>query len=489
MSDRQKITKSRLLGGTTWIFLSEMLIMPTGFLTVVFLTRYLGADGYGLFSLAATIIAWIEWSINSIFSRTTIKFVGETEDWRNVATMVLRVQFGCSLVAAAILAILAPAIAAGLRETQLQYLLWLYALEIPIFNLAQAHRNILTGLGNFNSRAVSSSVRWTTRLLFIVCFVQLGLSISGAILGSLMAMLTELLVCRCYVRPSFWYPTSFAVRKLVNYALPLFLSALAIRLCDKLDLIALKAFGGTNEEVGIYAVAQNLALLGRAISTAFVPVSIATISRLLGQGETQKIRAFCRIGWRIILIHLPFAGLAASSASEIVTLLFGSQFSSADSLFATLIFATVATVAISIVNGILIASEKPQWTMWLTVPLPAIAFLGYWLLIPRFGAIGSAIVTLVVTSIGAVAGIVAIYLRWQVLPSVKTLIRSSIVCALVMKLGTFWQTSGWFVLLKLPILGLFVILALGILGEFKAADIKLLRSYFFSKFNLRKQNK
>lgn len=484
MNNHQKFSKSHLLGGTTWIFLSEILIFPTGFLTVVFLTRYLGADGYGLFSLAATIISWLEWSINSIFSRTTIKFVGEAEDWRNVATMVLRVQLASSFLVAIILALLAPAIANWLDETQLKYLLWLFALEIPIFGLAQTHRNILTGLGNFNSTAISGSVRWLTRLLFIVFFVQLGLSISGAILGSLTAMLLELLICRYYIRPTLSYPTNFKLQKLVDYALPLLLSALAIRLCGKLDLIALKAFGGTTEAVGIYAVAQNLALLGGAIAPAFIPVSIATISRLLRQGETEKIQAFCRVGLRIILLHFPFAGLVASCATEIVVLLFGSQFSRAGNIFAILIFAVIATIAISIVNGILIASEKPQWTMYITVPLPPLAFLGYWWLIPRWGATGGAIATLMVTSIGAIAAIVALYIRWQVLPSIKTLARNCVACILVMKLSTFWYTSGWLIIIKLITLSFFVLLILGILGEFKIEDLKLVRSYLVKKFSI-----
>ncbi|NEP19468.1 MAG: oligosaccharide flippase family protein, partial [Leptolyngbya sp. SIO4C1] len=255
------MTKARLVSGTTWIALAEALMLPTGFLTVVFLTRQLGPESYGLFALAATLIAWIEWSINSIFSRTTVKFVGDAIAWQPVATTVIRTQLTCSVLAALTLALLAPAIAAFLHEPALAPLLWLFALEIPLFNLALAHQNILTGLGQFAPRAAITASRWIARLLLIVGLVQLGLSISGAILGSVAASLISLIVCRCYIRPSLWQSSDFSARQLAGYALPLFLSALAVRLYSSVDLIVLKALGGTAEQAGVYAVAQNLALL------------------------------------------------------------------------------------------------------------------------------------------------------------------------------------------------------------------------------------
>lgn len=60
-ADSDTSMTSQLLSGTTWITLAEGLLLPTGFITLTFLTRQLGADGYGLFALSATLITWIEW--------------------------------------------------------------------------------------------------------------------------------------------------------------------------------------------------------------------------------------------------------------------------------------------------------------------------------------------------------------------------------------------------------------------------------------------
>ncbi|MBA3316502.1 MAG: oligosaccharide flippase family protein, partial [Gemmatimonadales bacterium] len=100
-----------------------------------------------------------------------------------------------------------------------------------------------------------------SRLLLVVLFVELGRSIEGAVLGSIGASLIELAVCRFFVRPAFSLRAAFQVGKLWGYAAPLLLSAVALRLYDKLDLVALTALGGTPEQAGHYGAAQNLAIL------------------------------------------------------------------------------------------------------------------------------------------------------------------------------------------------------------------------------------
>lgn len=477
MSSPPRVTTSNLRGAT-WISVAEALMLPTGFLTVVFLTRQLGPEGYGIFALAATLITWIEWSISSIFSRPTIKFVGESSDWKAVATVVLRTQLGFSLLAALGLVITAPWIASLLHEPVLTRLLWLFALEIPLFNLTQAHQNILTGLGQFTPRALASAIRWIARLLFIVCLVELGLSIPGAIVGSLAAMGLSLAVCRRYIHPPLWRSSNFPAKQLASYALPLFFASLAVRLYEKVDLVALKALGGTVEAAGFYAVAQNLALLGQLASPALVSVLLSTLSQLISQGNQPEAKSLIRSSLRIVLLQLPLAGLVVGSAPEIIQVLFGRQFAPAAPLFAVLILAAVAAVMVAATSAVLIASEKPQWTFVLAAPMPILALAGHWILIPRLGSLGAALVTLIVAVLGAITGVVAVHIRWQVLPPAGTLVRSCLVSLVAAWLAQTWTVPNIFLVLKLPVLGAAAVIALGLLGEFSSADLAVMRSFF-----------
>ncbi|MEL7227139.1 MAG: oligosaccharide flippase family protein [Cyanobacteria bacterium J06576_12] len=240
-------TNRQILDGTVWVFLAEGLILPTGLITAGFLTRQLGPEGYGLFTLASIIVAWVEWSITSIFSRTTIKFVGESEDWRPIGALVVQLHLAASVGVLLVLWLLAPAIANSLNEPLLASYLRLFAIDIPLFSLASAQRNILIGMGGFRQRALATAGRWTIRMALIVLLVSIGFSVPGAIVGSIGASLTEFVITH-YFAPTPWLKRShFPIRPMFGYAIPLFAFAMVMRFYDKLDLLMLKVMGGSAE--------------------------------------------------------------------------------------------------------------------------------------------------------------------------------------------------------------------------------------------------
>ncbi|AFY96579.1 lipopolysaccharide biosynthesis protein [Chamaesiphon minutus] len=362
-------TSQKIVSGTIWVFLAEALLLPTGLLTAAFLTRRLGAEGYGLFTLAATLIGWIGWSITSVFTRTTIKFVGEAADWRAIGAAVLRLHLllGCGAMLS--IWLLADSIASQLGEPELAFYLRLFAVDLPLFCVGYVHRSILVGIGRFPQRAIATAGRWLARLLLIVGLVAMGLSVPGAILGSIGASLVELLICRFYVRPSLFDRTNFPMRKLWNYAVPLFLFALSMRLYEKLDLFALKLMGGTAAEVGIYGAAQNLALIPGIFSLSFAPLLLSTLTRTLARGDKLAAEQTGCHALRSIVLMLPFAGMNAGAAPEIVQFIFGKPFLPAAPVLAVLIFGAIALAMISVTTAILTAAGKPNWTLMLAAPL------------------------------------------------------------------------------------------------------------------------
>jgi len=464
------------LDGTVRVFLAEALLLPTGLITAAFLTRRLGPEHYGLFVLAVTLVAWIEWGITSIFSRAAIKFVGESEDWRPVGTTLMRLHLAASAGAMLLLWLLAIPIAGWLNEPVLAPYLCLFALDIPLHSLSQAHRNILIGIGGFRQRALTSAGRWISRLLLIVLLVELGLSVPGAILGSIGASLVELAIGRWYVRPALFSRSSFPVRQLWDYAGPLFLSALSLSCYSRLDLFILKALGGTAGQAGIYGAAQNLSLLPGIFALALSPLLLSTLSRLLHAGDAGLAKEMGRHAMRAVLWLLPVAAMIAGAAPEIVQLFFGPLFLPAAPLLAVLIFGAVASVMLSVATSILIAVGKPGWTFALAAPLVPLAVAGHLMVIPRLGAIGASFVTTLLAILGALATVLAVYRLWRILPPAGTLWRSVLACGLAFALAALWPAPGLLLLVKLPVIGVVIVLAFKVLREFNAHEIALARS-------------
>ncbi|MEI8018919.1 MAG: oligosaccharide flippase family protein, partial [Schlesneria sp.] len=230
--------------------------MPTGLITAGILTRKLGTSDYGLLTLSGTIVSWVEWSVASVLARASIKFVSETNDWRPIATALVRWHLILGIAAAIVVWLAAAPLERLLDEPGLTRLMQLMAFGIPIFSVAQAHRNMLAGRGEFKGRAASVAGRWLVRLGLILLFVGAGLNTSYAALAMIGATFAELLVCRRYIRPAFFGPIA-PMHKLWAFAIPLFVAGLSLRVFEKLDLLALKALGGTSEQAGWYGAAQN----------------------------------------------------------------------------------------------------------------------------------------------------------------------------------------------------------------------------------------
>lgn len=465
----------QLSSGTLRIFLAEAMLLPTGLLTAGFLSRQLGPEGYGLFTLAAMILSWVEWGSSSVFMRSSVKFISETRNLQPVMATVLQQHFWMGSAATIGLCTLAVPIAQVMGEPRLAAYLWLFAPQILFFNLARAHRATLTGLGQYSQQAIASAIRWIARLGFIVLLVNLGLSIWGAILGSVAAAFIEFAVSRCYVQMPLFHPNPMPARKLWGHAAPMTLYALATQLYTKLDLVLLKALGGTAEQAGIYGAAQNLALIPGLFAVAFTSVLLSTLGRIQQNGELSQAKELSQDAMRLVLLLLPFGAIIAGAAPEIVRLIFGSQFLAAAPLLSLLIFGALIQVMTAVATVILIAADRANWTALLTLPLLPLVCLAHWFSIGRWGTTGAAIVTVGVISLSAIVTLIAVYSVWRIFPPLGSLCRALLVSVGLYFLSAHWSGTGLWLVLQSSAIALLIPLSYLLLGEFTAREIALIR--------------
>jgi len=470
-----------VLGGTVYNFVAEGLVLPTGLITAVFLTRKLGPADYGFYTLTAVTIAWLEWTITAVFSRAAIKFVSEADDWRPIGAVILRWHLVISVIAMFSILLGANLLAKLFDAEILSLYLRIFALDIPLFSLARAHSTILLGLGSAKERAFACGSRWIARLILIVLFVEMGLSVEGAIYGSIGASLVELGIGRYFVRPSLSSKKKIPLGQFWNYSVALFLFVLSMRLFDRIDLFALKALGGTAVQAGVYAAAQNLTLAPSLFGLSLTPVLLSVLSHALHRGNSEKAKQTGRDAMRVVILLLPFAGMSAGASHEIVTFIFGQTFLSAAPLLSLLIFAAVAMVMIAVSTTILTAAGKPGWTFMLTGPIVPFAVIGNMIMIPRMGPVGASIVTTALSFLAAIVTVLAVHRLWGILPSVQSFFRSCLVTIVAYLIAGFWPVEGIWLLVKLACISCAIPALLLCLGEFKSHEIALIKSTFTPK--------
>ncbi len=471
--------------GTISILLAKALILPTGFITAVFLARRLGPVGYGLFAVVSRLVIWLELSSTAGFANTTIKFIGEASDWRPVGVTALRVHFIVGVGIGALLWLVSSPLARMFGEPVMAEYLRLFAIDIPIFSMACANNSILVGRGLFKERARISAGRWIARLVLIVLFVEMGLSVKGAILGSIGASVVELVLGWYYVRPSLFYRATFPIRRLWGFGAPLFLSSLSLRIF-RLDLFVLKVLGGTAAQAGFYGAALNLSIPPDIFSTSLSPPLLSTLSGVLSEGDEPKAKEIGLTAMRSIFWLLPFAAMIAGAAPEIVSFIFGEEYLPASPILALLIFAAMGLLTINISKAIFTAIGKPGWTFIFTGPMVPLALIGHLILIPWIGGVGAAVVTTLVAVLGAFASLFAVYRIWKVLPPAKTLLKSAFCSGFALALAILWPVSGIMLILKLVVIMLVILLAFLLLGELTSGEIAMVRSMFRRRLGLGK---
>ena len=474
-------TGRRMMDGTARILLAELLFPLTALITTGFLTRQLGPQGYGLLALALTTIIWIESAITSFFAKATIKFVGETSDWKPVGAMVVRLSLKVGIAAMVLVWFLAAPISILFNEPDLALYLRVCAVDIPILCLGQAYRNVLIGTGNYQAGAVARAGRWLARMCLVVVLVEAGLSITGALLGVIGASVVELWLSRWYLGSGMFIKPPRMPIPIQRYGALLFLSSLCLIFYNGMDLFMLKILGGTATQAGIYSAAQSLSLLPGLFSWTFSSLLLATLSRQLADRQGERAREVARDAMRVTFWLVPVAAIIVGAAPEIVQVVFGSAFMPAGPLLALLIVGAVANVMLMVSLTIMTAVGLPARTVMFTAPLVPLALGGHLLLIPRLGAQGAALVTVGVSLLGAAAAVASVYALWKVGPPVGTLLRSLVIGIVVGAVSMWWPTPGFFVFAKLIVLGMISLLGYWWIGEFRQGEIAVVRSLLLRK--------
>jgi O-antigen/teichoic acid export membrane protein len=471
MASASNPPRQRAGQGTAAVLLAESLALPTGFAVAAILTRSLGPESYGRYSIASTVIVTLEWILVALLTRPTIKFIAEAGDWRPVAATSFRVYLGMGLAIGSAVWLLATPVASVLQDPVLADYLRLFAIEIPIFAAASAYRSVLTGLAHFRQQAMASAGRWVGRLGLIALFTGLGWRVDGAILGNIGGVLIAAGVGQAFVGRSILGRADFARRELFQLAVPTFLLTLSVQLFGRLGLLALKALGGSGEAAGFYGAAQNLLVLAGIFNVAVGPILISTVAAGRRAGDDARAKWAATLALRFGLWMFPFTAIVSGSSSEVVALLFGNQFAEAAPLVAVLINGAAALVLISVASGLLVALGRPWPAFLLTTPLLPLALVGHVLFVPRLGALGAALVTTSTALVAASICVLVVCLIWPLRPPLGAIFKSAAVSVAAYAAAAAWSAPGPWLVVKAAVLSIGVASAAAVLGELTRKDL------------------
>lgn len=353
--------------GSVWLMLSQAPMLPLGAGLILFLTRALGPEEYGRYAMVMTILMWADWGGSALLSRATNKRVAQAEDKPAAAAAMLRLSLAIGVAGAVILLAAAGPLARLFGDEQLAPLFRLAAIDLPLFITARTYLSVHSGANAFGKRAITEAVFWPIRLLAAVLLVWGGLGVPGAILATVAASACELAVGACLF-PLNWFArgaNAYISREWVfNDLLPLFGSAMALRITEGYDLLCVRVFVEDDATVGAYAVAMNVgvifALAGGAL---FFPLMTLT-TQLRRLGHDDQLRRVARLTALGTLWLVPPTAAAMMASEPLTRLVFGEPYALTGRLLAVLVWAGWARVAVSLGGSILAGATESRWAWW-----------------------------------------------------------------------------------------------------------------------------
>lgn len=494
-------TDRHLPRGALYVAMGQGVFLLTGYLLHAFLARWLAPSQYGIFGVSMVVLGWAEITVNngvpSALQRfLPDRFLSETSIRRAAAGCQAIISIGVFLA----LFLIAPWVAALLRDVDLTIYLRLALLDIPVMGAYAYYRGVLNGWRTFRQLSLAIMAYSLTKLVAVCLLVYAGLGVQGALIGNVMSSLGGLAVALFWVRrgttsqrkrpverPSVHHEASVhsqvpdadrsvSMRQIMAFVVPTVLFTLASNILLGLDLMGVKALSGDADQVGYYTAAVNLANAPRLVLLAFSFALLPSLSHAIARRDDAQTRRYLQQILRLLaLVLLPVLALVTTTAEPLVTFVFSAAYRSAAPILTVLIVTYSAyTVYITLVMTLL-AENKPGRALAIPVVLLPVATVLVWLGVRRFGIMGAAYASLfsVASAMAVVVGYA--FRRFKPAVSVRSMGRIALAAVAVGVVAWLWAPSGLVLIPGYIMLGTLYLLLLLILREIKLQDLALIR--------------
>lgn len=373
----------------------EGLARVLGVVTSVIIARSLGVAGFGsfsaIFAVALILLVFVDLGQNAHLTR-----MGSRDS--RVCGGLLRDVTANKIVSTVVVAALAGVIGAliGLGNDEVTALV-LMVVWTGGFTVFESVRSIARARDQFAADSVANTLESVMRLVCVVTAAVL----KGGLVGFALAHAVEAvlsaaayyywlgkgrrLACGPY-RPS-------DSRAILRASLPIGLTMIAMAGFYRLDQVLVHALAGA-VEAGYYAAASRITLSANAIGILVGMVSLPTLSRTVA-GTPEAVRELRRALGIAVVLGGVGAALVAVFASPIVLLMFGQEYASAIPMLRALapvvLFSAITVVATSAAS----AFHQEHRVVLRAYILVALNLAGNLILVPRFGGLGSAVVSTV----------------------------------------------------------------------------------------------
>ncbi len=441
--------RRRVASNTAVQVAGKGIILAIGAVSIVVLTRYLGPSDYGRYALAFTYMQLFgvvaDVGLYTTVVRDISKDPSRTERLvGNVLCLRLLLSLAVIALAAGISLLLpyAPKERVAILIAGAPLLLGMLTASMVVVLQARLRMGRAV-VGDLLGRAFALGLVLLVVELDLGFYAVLGAAAGGALVTLVTTwLLTRGLVSvRPRVEPVVW-------RALLTASIPLGIALAINQVYFRVDTLIISLYQPF-KQVGLYTLAYRILELALVFGTVFLNTAFPVLSEAVARDEPHALRVIQASTDVLVILGAPLVAGGLVLAPQIIDLAGGAKFADAATPLRILLVAGGLAGLNGVFGFALIAKERQASALWLNVTGLTFNLVLNFLLIPSYGIVAAAIVT-VASELVILAGSYPLMRRnFGVFPVPRTLLAA--LAAAAAMAGLLWPLRHLPVLLVLPL--------------------------------------
>lgn len=449
----------------------------------IILSRVLGPQGYGQYSLISGIVVIFCSIFTPGIGLAVLRQCSIAIDHKKTLFVGLKIEFFIDTILYVVYYSILNFLCELLSIQPLKKYIFVFGIAIMPRGLVSIIREYLRGRVDFKSYFCVGLIQNISRLLFCIIFIMLGLGLWGIIAGLIFSDLVSL-VFGFMIAQINKIQRNLNLTEVLKLSLPFWLTDISVSLMRRTDVMFIQALLKDYKQVGLYSAASRLS---ESVSV-FLSITYIALFPLLtvamNNGNLINAQKLLERSLRYcFILAVPLCIWLGLNSEMVMTLIFSKEFISGSTVFALLVFSRVHITLLRIINQVNFALGN----IWIILKFNLIGIifniLLNILLIPKLGIIGLAIATII--SMTIVYSMLFYYAyKFNILPMKKimwldkrTIINIFLATSILILLNYFihFPKTSLFFLFKTIIFGLLFFVLLKIFKEIKEEDNNVIK--------------
>jgi PST family polysaccharide transporter len=386
-----------IVGNMGWLFVDKFLRMGLGLFVGAWVARYLGPEQFGLlnYSIAFTALfgPFATLGLDGIVVRQLVKYPDRQNELMGSA-------FALKLLGSAI-TLLSCLLVIVLMHGRESLTIWLVAISAAGFIFQSI--NVIDFY--FQAKVQSRYTVFAANGAFVLLtLVKIALLIKAApLVAFAWAGLGEIALTSVFLVAAYqtnnrnmrdWRYDKEVARELLRDSWPLLFAGLAVMLYMRLDVVMLQQMAG-DREVGVYAAATRISEVWYFLPTVVVASVSPSIIKVHGTDSRLYLARLQRLYFLMVWLAIGLSLPLSLASGWIVRLLYGVQFREAGPVLAVHLWASVAVFLGVASSQYLLVEQLQKISFYRTLIGVLCNIILNLILIPKLGAMGAAIATVV----------------------------------------------------------------------------------------------